>query len=189
MQAIIIILCLGKSISYSLDLCFSCKIFYCNGFNFDGQVSFSVKRKSNKKDRIRTFISLRLAFDYLSRGPSDSLELVNMQEKNFYFLAFLLSFAFDYLKFASVNSLKIFTLCEIYPANHLDDHLDGKKNRGFKGSFLAICIFCFLRLAQIWWYEFFLSTGTRKCTNIFFGPENLRKFHRRKGEKSWSKHP
>ena len=120
MQAIIIILCLGKSISYSLDLCFSCKIFYCNGFNFDGQVPFSVKRKSNKKNRSGTFISLRLAFDYLSRGPSDSLELVNMQENNFYFLAFLLSFAFDYLKFASVNSLKIFTLCEIYPANHLE---------------------------------------------------------------------
>ena len=185
MQAIIIILCLGKSISYSLDLCFSCKIFYCNGFNFDGQVPFSVKRKSNKKDRSRTFISLRLAFDYLSRGPSDSLELVNMQEKNFYFLAFLLSFAFDYLKFASVNSLKIFTLCEIYPANHLE----AKKIGVSKAVSSLFAIFCFLRLAQIWWYELFLSTGTRKCTNIFFGPENLRKFHRRKGEKSWSKHP
>ena len=42
MQAIIRKHCLGKSIIYSLDLCFSCKISYCNGFNFDGQVPSSV---------------------------------------------------------------------------------------------------------------------------------------------------
>ena len=50
-------------------------------------------------------------------------------------------------------------------------------------------ILCFLPLFQIWSYELFLSTGTRKGTNMFDGPANLRKFHRRKREKSHLKDP
>ena len=37
--------------------------------------------------------------------------------------------------------------------------------------------------------NFFLSTGTRKGTSMFNGPENLRKFHRRKCDKSYSRDP
>ena len=49
------------------------------------------------------------------------------------------SFAFEFLQFALVKSLKIFTVCEICPV----DHLKAAKNRGYKGSFLAICNFVF----------------------------------------------
>ena len=48
-------------------------------------------------------------------------------------------------------------------------------------------ILCFLRLSQIWPDEYFLPTGTRKGTKMFNGPANLRKFHRRKRNKSCSK--
>ena len=50
---------------------------------------------------------------------------------------------------------------------------------------------CFLPISQIWSHGFFLSTcrGTRKATNMFNGPANLRKFHRRKCDKSYSKDP
>ena len=37
--------------------------------------------------------------------------------------------------------------------------------------------------------NFFLSTGTRKDTNMLNGPANLRKFHRRKRDKFYSKDP
>ena len=50
-------------------------------------------------------------------------------------------------------------------------------------------IFCYLSPSQIWSYELFLSTGTRKGTNMFNGPTNLRKFHLRKRDKSCSKDP
>ena len=36
-------------------------------------------------------------------------------------------------------SLKVFTVCEMCPA----DHLKSRKNRGYKGIFLAICNFAF----------------------------------------------
>ena len=49
-------------------------------------------------------------------------------------------------------------------------------------------ILCFLSLSQIWSYSF-LSTGIRKGTNMFNGPKNLRKFHPRKRDKSYSKDP
>ena len=42
---------------------------------------------------------------------------------------------------------------------------------------------CFLPLSQIWSYEIFPVTGTRKGTNSLNAPPNLRKFHRRKHEK------
>ena len=35
----------------------------------------------------------------------------------------------------------------------------------------------------------FLSTGTRRNTNMFNGPANLTKFDRRKSDKSYSKDP
>ena len=48
-------------------------------------------------------------------------------------------------------------------------------------------ILSFLLLSQIWPFEFVLSTGTRKGTNMFNGPANLWKIHRMKGDKSCSK--
>ena len=65
------------------------------------------------------------------------------------------------------------------------------KNRGYKGSFLAICnlnLF-FLPLSQIFSYELFSSTDTRKGTIMFSGPANLGKFHSRKRDKSCLKDP
>ena len=82
--------------------------------------------------------------------------------------------------------LKIFTICEICPA----DHLKAEKIRGYKGSFLAICNFGdFFPLSQIWSYEFLFPTGTKKGTSMFNGTANLKKFHRRKRDKSYSKDP
>ena len=60
--------------------------------------------------------------------------------------------------------------------------LKSEKNRGYKGSFLGFAIFCMLPLS------FFLSTGTRKGTNMFSGPANFRTFHQRKRHKSCSKY-
>ena len=48
-------------------------------------------------------------------------------------------------------------------------------------------ILCFLRLFQIWSLWIFFYQGTRKGTNMFNGPANLRKFHRREHNKSCSK--
>ena len=53
-------------------------------------------------------------------------------------------------------------------------------------------ILCFLRLSQICSYKQFClqqSTGITRGTNMFNGPANLRKFHRRKHDKSCSKYP
>ena len=86
-----------------------------------------------------------------------------------------------------MKSVKVFTVCEICPANHLK----AEKNRVTKAVSSLFSILCFLRLSQIWSYEFFffLSTGTKKGTNIFNSPANLRKFHRRKRNESCSKDP
>ena len=85
-----------------------------------------------------------------------------------------------------MKSLKIFTICEICPV----DHLKAEKIRGYKGSFLAICNFRdFFPLSQIWSYEFLFPTGTKKGTSMFNGTANLKKFHRRKRDKSYSKDP
>ena len=48
-------------------------------------------------------------------------------------------------------------------------------------------ILCFLPLSQIRPHKYFLSTGTRKSTNMFNGLANLWKFHRREREKYHSK--
>ena len=82
-----------------------------------------------------------------------------------------------------MKSLKIFTSCENCP----DNHLKAEKNRVRKAIFLLFAVLCFLSLSQIWWYEFFLLTGTRKDTNMLNGPANLRKFHRRKCDKFYLK--
>ena len=58
------------------------------------------------------------------------------------------------------------------------------KQRGYKGSFLTICNFVFSSSISNFVSWFFLSTSTRKGTNIFNGPANLRNFHRRKRDKS-----
>ena len=79
----------------------------------------------------------------------------------------------------------MFTICEIFPADHLKV---GEK--GLQRQFPRyLQFFCYLSPSQIWSYELFLSTGTRKGTNMFNGPTNLRKFHLRKRDKSCSKDP
>ena len=55
----------------------------------------------------------------------------------------LIGFAFDFLQFAPVKSLKILTMCENCPA----DYLKSKKTSGFLTIYL---ILCFLPLSQIW---------------------------------------
>ena len=52
-------------------------------------------------------------------------------------------FAFDFLQFAPVKSLKILTMRENCPA----DYLKSKKTSGFLTIYL---ILCFLPLSQIW---------------------------------------
>ena len=52
-----------------------------------------------------------------------------------------------------------------------------------------VCNFVFfLHLNLVKNFIFFIK-GTRKGTNMFNGPANLRKFHRRKPDKSYSKDP
>ena len=55
------------------------------------------------------------------------------------------------LQFAAVKSLKIFTVCEICPTNHLK----AKKMEVTKATSWLSAILCFLPLSQIWSYEFF----------------------------------
>ena len=89
------------------------------------------------------------------------------------------------LQFSSMKSLKMFTTCEICPA----DHLKVGKKGVTKAVSSLFAILCYLSLSQIWSYELFLSTGTRKGTNMFNSPTNLRKFHLRKCHKSGLKDP
>ena len=85
-----------------------------------------------------------------------------------------------------MESLKIFTIFNICPA----DHLKPKKRGYCKSSFLALCNFVFSStISNLVLRIFFLSTGTKKGTNMFNSPANLRKFHRRKRDKSCSKDP
>ena len=81
----------------------------------------------------------------------------------------------SYNSSTSMKSFKMFIICEICPADHLKV---GKKGVAKAVSSL-FAILCHLFLSQIWSYEFFLSTCTRKGTNMFNGPANLRKFHLR----------
>ena len=65
------------------------------------------------------------------------------------------------------SNLIIFTIC---------DHWKAKKIRVPKAVSSLFSILCFLPQSKIWTYLFFWSTGTRKGTNVFTGPANLRKF-------------
>ena len=56
------------------------------------------------------------------------------------------SFAFDFLQFALVKSLKIFTVCEICPV----DHLKAEKIGVTRAVSSLFAILCFLPLSQIW---------------------------------------
>ena len=71
-----------------------------------------------------------------------------------------------------MKSLKIFMICENFPS----DHLKAEKIGVTKVVSSLLAILCF-PLSQIWRYEFFLSTGFRKGTNMFNSPGNLRTFH------------
>ena len=64
-----------------------------------------------------------------------------------------------------------------------------EKREVTKAVSTLFAIWCYLSLSQIWSYELFLSTGTRKGTNMFNSPTNLRKFHLRKCHKSGLKDP
>ena len=68
----------------------------------------------------------------------------------------------SYNSSTSMKSFKMFIICEICPADHLKV---GKKGVAKAVSSL-FAILCHLFLSQIWSYEFFLSTCTRKGTNI-----------------------
>ena len=58
---------------------------------------------------------------------------------------------------------KIFSICEIGPANHLK----AEKIAVTNAVSLLFYILCFLPLSQIWSYEFLLSTGTREiCRKV-----------------------
>ena len=91
----------------------------------------------------------------------------------------------SYNSSTSMKSFKMFIICEICPA----DHLKVGKKGVTKAVSSLFAILCHLFLSQTWSYEFFLSTCTRKGTNMFNGPANLRKFHLRKRNKSCSKDP
>ena len=67
------------------------------------------------------------------------------------------------------------------------DHLKAEKNRGYEGSFYAIWNFVFSSSISNLVVIFFFIKGTRKGTNMFNVTVNLRKFHRMKPDKSYSK--
>ena len=80
----------------------------------------------------------------------------------------------------------MFTIFNICPA----DHLKPKKKRILQKQFPRFVQFCvFFHYLKFGLTNFFLSTGTKKGTNMFNSPANLRKFHRRKRDKSCSKDP
>ena len=78
----------------------------------------------------------------------------------------------------------MFTICEMFPA----DHVKAEKKQGFRWLFpryLQFCVFfLYLKFGPI---NVFLSTGTRKSTNMFNGLANLWKFHRRERDKYHSR--
>ena len=82
-----------------------------------------------------------------------------------------------------MKSLKIFTICGNCPADNLKAQKIGVAN----AVSLLFAVLCFLPPSQIWSYDF--SIGTRKGTNMFNGPANLRKFHRRRRDESYWKVP
>ena len=66
-----------------------------------------------------------------------------------------------------MKSLKMFTICEICPADHL------KAEKGYMGSLHAICNFVFSSSISNLVLWIFLLTGVRKDTNMLNGLANL----------------
>ena len=61
-----------------------------------------------------------------------------------------------------MKSLKMFTICEICPA----DHLKAKKI-GVAGAVSSLfAILCFLPLSQIWSCDFFYQLGLRRALSL-----------------------
>ena len=81
-----------------------------------------------------------------------------------------------FVQFASVKSFKIFTMCEICPA----DHSKAEKMRVTKAVSSLFANVCRFPLSHIWSYENYQIPGTRWGTNRLNAPPNLGKFHRRK---------
>ena len=67
-------------------------------------------------------------------------------------------FAFDFLQFSTVKSLKFFTICEIWSTNYLNTEKIGVR----EAVSSLILVLCFLPLPQIWSYKLFQLIGTRK---------------------------
>ena len=63
-----------------------------------------------------------------------------------------------------MKSLEIFTVCEICPADHLKTEKEIGVTKEVSSPFAMLC---FLPPSQIWSYEFFSSSGTRKGANKF----------------------
>ena len=82
------------------------------------------------------------------------------------------------------NLSKGCTICENCPV----DYLKADKSKGLQKQFLSYLQFCAFSLYFKFGLKiFFLSTGTRKGTNMFNVRTNLRKFHRKKRDKFYSK--
>ena len=91
------------------------------------------------------------------------------------------------LWFSLVKSLKIITISEICPVDQLKSK---RKKQGLQRQFSPLfAILCFLPLSQIWSYEFFIYQQVLGRAQMFNSPANLRKFQRRKRDKSFSKDP
>ena len=83
--------------------------------------------------------------------------------------------------------LRLSSICFSEISQNFHNLWNFSMKRRTKAVSSLFAILCFLLLSQIWPFEFVLSTGTRKGTNMFNGPANLWKIHRMKGDKSCSK--
>ena len=85
-----------------------------------------------------------------------------------------------------MKSLQIFTIFENCPA----DRLKVEKNWVYKGTssrYFQFCVFfLYLKFGVM---NFFFYQQALGRTNMFNGPANLRKFHRRKSDKFYSNDP
>ena len=61
-----------------------------------------------------------------------------------------------------MKSLKMFTICEICPA----DHLKAKKIGVAEAVSSPFAILCFVPLSQIWSYEFFYQLELRRALSL-----------------------
>ena len=77
--------------------------------------------------------------------------------------------AFDFLQFASVKCLKIFTDCEVCRT----DHLKSEKNRGYSGIFLLFAVLCFPCRSQIWSREFLFNQQALGRAQIYLTVQQI----------------